>query len=96
MKSLAAGLLAGGLLTVLTAGGGQAQDAAPTDPAFATTCTQCHAQEMVTAQRRTPQEWDDILNRMAGYGAMMTEQQRDEITVYLTTNFGPKAETAKP
>ena len=51
------------------------------------TCTQCHAEGLITAQTRTSEEWADIVSRMVGFGATIGEKQQSEILTYLKTNL---------
>ena len=48
----------------------------------------CHALAIVTAVRRTPDNWEDVLTRMHNHGASMTAAEREAITTYLVGNFG--------
>lgn len=50
-------------------------------------CTQCHAEGLITAQTRTSDEWADIVSRMVGFGATINERQQAEILAYLKTNL---------
>jgi hypothetical protein len=54
-------------------------------------CTaSCHARDLVTAVRRTPDDWDTVLTRMQTHGAKMTNAERQAIAAYLVENFGRK------
>jgi hypothetical protein len=48
----------------------------------------CHARDVVTAVRRTPDDWDKVLTRMQTHGAKMTNAERQAIAAYLAENFG--------
>jgi hypothetical protein len=50
----------------------------------------CHALDLVTAVRRTPDDWDAILTRMQSHGAKMTDAERHAINVYLVEHFGQR------
>src|SRR4051812_36823538 len=84
-----AGVLA---LAAIPAGGARAQDdQLPDGPGKATlteACTQCHGTGQITAQRRTPDEWADVVSRMVGVGAIVSDQQHAEIVAYLSANYG--------
>jgi mono/diheme cytochrome c family protein len=83
-----AGVLA---LGAMTTGHAVAQDDelpnAPGKETVLEVCTQCHAITMVTAQNRTPEEWDDILQRMVGMGAPANPDQQKTILAYLQKNL---------
>jgi Quinohemoprotein amine dehydrogenase A, alpha subunit, haem binding len=52
-------------------------------------CTSsCHALDLVTAVRRTPDDWNDVLTRMQNHGAKMTDAERQAIAGYLVEHFG--------
>jgi hypothetical protein len=50
----------------------------------------CHALDLVTAVRRTPDDWDAVLTRMQNHGARMTDAERQAITGYLVEHFGQR------
>jgi len=83
-------LLGGGIL--LSASGASAQSAdLPEGPgkAFAVeNCAGCHGLEVVTAQRRSSDEWQEVVNRMITNGDAMTEEQYTEVVAYLGTYLG--------
>src|SRR5437763_15139211 len=51
-------------------------------------CTQCHGIEDVTASRRTPREWDDVVKMMMERGASGTDEQVAMVKQYLTRYYG--------
>jgi cytochrome c5 len=58
------------------------------------TCAVCHAIEVVVAQRRTEDQWDEVIAKMVDRGAIATEEEQLQILDYLaryfaTTNPGP-------
>jgi hypothetical protein len=55
-------------------------------------CTQCHAVSIITDQKRTAEDWSDILNRMVDLGAPINSQQQAEILTYLKTTLGMKGD----
>jgi cytochrome c2 len=89
-------------VTAALAGPAVAQDALPEGPgkaAVTEACTQCHDISTVTAQRRGPDDWADVLDRMVGFGASLSETKKAEIQAYLNANLGKgdtAPETAKP
>ncbi len=91
MGVLGVSLVVGGSI-FLPAGGANAQAAGlPDGPgrAFATeNCSACHGIELVTAQRRTAEEWEQIVNRMIANGDTLTQDEYNEVVAYLGTYMG--------
>jgi uncharacterized membrane protein len=91
----------GALAAALLAGTGQSQ-APAADPAAAqfdlpdgvgkeqvmTACTTCHAISIVTAQRKSLQQWGDTVEMMMGRGAQVTEEDYPVIVEYLGAHLG--------
>lgn len=85
--------------TITFAYGGQAggQAGVPQDPfpesggkaALLKICSNCHAAEMVVQSLRTRQEWSDVLDQMAQFGAEGSDQEFEQILTYLTRHFSP-------
>jgi hypothetical protein len=78
-------------VALLAAPAAFAQDALPDGPGKATlmgTCTACHDAGLISAQHRSPDEWNDILTRMAGFGAVFDDAKKAEILGYLNANLG--------
>jgi mono/diheme cytochrome c family protein len=68
-----------------------AQDSLPEGPGKAAvqeSCTQCHDIGTAIGQKRTPDEWADILDRMGGFGLTLSDAKRTEIQDYLNANLG--------
>jgi competence protein ComEA len=84
---------------IMFAYGGQAggQAGVPQDPfpesagktALLKICSNCHTAEMVVQSLRTRQEWSDVLDQMARFGAEGSDQEFDQILTYLTRHFSP-------
>jgi len=89
-------------LAAMSTGQAVAQDALPDGPgkaAVSEACTQCHDLGTVTAQRRGADEWADVVERMEGFGASLSDAKKAEILAYLSANLGKgdaPAETATP
>lgn len=58
-------------------------------------CSACHGLDLATDQKKTKAEWTDTVERMAGYGAEMTKEQKDQIITYLVAHFGAAADAPK-
>ena len=99
---LAAATLSALAIAATAVGPAAAQDALPEGPskaALVEACTQCHDLGTVTAQRRGADEWVDVVDRMVGFGASLSDARKTEILAYLNANLGkgdPAAETATP
>jgi competence ComEA-like helix-hairpin-helix protein len=53
-------------------------------------CSQCHdASVILTKPGHTDDDWADILNKMIGRGAILSDDDGDTLMDYLSTNFGP-------
>ena len=53
-------------------------------------CASCHGADLTTSKQSTRQEWQETIDRMKGYGAVMTDQQVTTLLDYLEKNHGPK------
>jgi len=71
---------------------GVAQDPFPESagkPALLKVCGNCHAAETVIQSLRTRQEWSDVIDQMARFGAEASDQEFDQILTYLSRHFSP-------
>ena len=59
-----------------------------------TACSQCHGVEVVTSQPRSRDEWTEVVSRMVGAGAQLTDEDYGLVVEYLAAHFGPSAQTA--
>ncbi len=57
-------------------------------------CSKCHSPNILVANPRDRQGWEDTITKMAGLGAMATDDEFTEILEYLAKNVTPQA-TAK-
>jgi competence ComEA-like helix-hairpin-helix protein len=62
--------------------------AAATEPVIERVCVQCHTVENFTKRRRTAKEWNDVVNAMAGRGAVATDEDFKHIKRYMTRYYG--------
>jgi hypothetical protein len=51
-------------------------------------CALCHPIDLVIQQRRTQDEWDTLISRMADHGARASEAEQQVIFEYLVLHFG--------
>jgi competence protein ComEA len=52
-------------------------------------CSNCHTAESVIQTLKTRQEWSDVIDQMAHFGAEASEQEFDQILAYLVKSFSP-------
>jgi len=58
-------------------------------------CGNCHSPQTVIQTLRTRQEWSDVIDQMARFGAEASDQEFDQILAYLVRHFSPiKVNTA--
>jgi cytochrome c5 len=50
-------------------------------------CALCHPIDLVVQQRRTQDEWDTLISRMADHGARANEAEQQVIFEYLVLHF---------
>ena len=60
----------------------------------ATTCSQCHATNVISARHRSPEEWADVVGRMKSMGAVIDPDKEKSIMAYLTASLGTGAAPA--
>ena len=51
-------------------------------------CTVCHEAARITSKRKTKEEWNDTVDKMAARGAMATDEEFATIVTYLAKYFG--------
>jgi competence protein ComEA len=69
-----------------------AQDRFPETPgkaALLKVCSNCHTVESLIQSLRTRQEWSDVVDQMARFGAEASDQEFDQILAYLVRHFSP-------
>ena len=52
-------------------------------------CSNCHSAESVIQTFRTRQEWSEVIDQMARFGADASDAEFDQILTYLSTHFSP-------
>jgi nitrate/TMAO reductase-like tetraheme cytochrome c subunit len=55
-------------------------------------CVACHALSVVETARKTPQEWEETVNRMIEKGARLDDQEAEEAIDYLSEAYGAEAQ----
>ncbi len=56
-------------------------------------CSKCHSPNILAANPRNRQGWEDTITKMSGLGAMATDDEFTEILEYLAKNVNPDAAT---
>ncbi len=94
---IAAAALTGGLLTV---GAVTAQPSdlpeGPGKEIVQNSCTACHGADLIYGQLRTPDEWGQVVDRMVGNGASLTDDQYKTVITYLSTKLVAPTTPAAP
>jgi sulfite oxidase len=57
---------------------------------FTSSCVVCHEDDLIRQQRLTRADWDREIDKMIGWGARLTEEDRPRFLDYLSGNFGPR------
>jgi sulfite oxidase len=58
--------------------------------ALKTSCLACHDQDVIEQQRLTRQQWDAEINKMVGWGAKVSDQDRSALLDYFASRYGPR------
>src|SRR5689334_20004651 len=80
-------LLAGALLSVSASA--QNLPDGPGKDAFSSVCSECHALDLATAQKKSKDGWKATVESMVAKGATASKEQLDAIVTYLAAHFGP-------
>jgi competence protein ComEA len=59
-------------------------------------CTGCHGVDLIVSQRHTADEWSDVVSRMVGNGASLTDDQFGTVVKYLSTTLAPEGAAPAP
>jgi competence protein ComEA len=51
-------------------------------------CTVCHEVTRITSKKKTKEEWNDTVDKMAARGARASDAEFETIVAYLTKYFG--------
>ena len=52
-------------------------------------CTACHELTRISSKRRTKEEWNETVDKMAARGAKASDEEFEAIVTYLAKYFGP-------
>lgn len=53
-------------------------------------CLACHSADIVVQQHLTDKQWAAEIVKMVGWGAPVSEKDREALAAYLVANFGPQ------
>ena len=84
------GINVGTSVATMTRVGSQESGGVPPPPALKTTCLACHTDDVIAQQRLTRTQWDAEINKMAGWGARVSDQDRSALLDYLAGRYGPR------
>jgi quinoprotein glucose dehydrogenase len=59
-------------------------------------CSGCHSVNVSAQRRMSAKEWNDLVQNMAGRGAVATDEEFDEISAYLARSFPRSGAQAVP
>jgi hypothetical protein len=59
-------------------------------------CLNCHSADMVRQQRLNDKQWAAEVDKMAGWGAVVPDDQKAALIAYLTEHFGPENQAFHP
>lgn len=59
-----------------------------------TACTQCHGLDVIVSQRRSREDWTEVVSRMVGNGAQLSDEDYNQVIQYLATYLGPASQNA--
>lgn len=52
-------------------------------------CTQCHGIDVIVRQPRSRDDWTEVVSRMVGNGAQLSDEDYNQVVQYLATYLGP-------
>ena len=59
-------------------------------PAFKSACVACHEDDVISQQRLTRPQWEAEINKMIGWGAKVSDQDRIALLEFLARSYGPR------
>lgn len=68
------------------------EDATPlaAPSALNSTCLSCHDEDVIRQQRLTRAQWDAEINKMVGWGAKVSSEDRSALLDYFAARYGPR------
>ena len=59
-----------------------------------TACGQCHSLDVVVSQPRSREDWTEVVARMVGNGAQLSDDDYNLVIEYLAAHLGPANQNA--
>lgn len=59
-------------------------------------CLICHSGELIMGQRLSSKKWAKEVEKMAGWGSPIPENEKSKLVEYLTKNFSPDVPLPPP
>jgi DMSO/TMAO reductase YedYZ molybdopterin-dependent catalytic subunit len=59
-------------------------------PALKSSCLACHDDDVIQQQRLTRAQWDTEINKMVGWGAKVSDQDRSALLDFFASRYGPR------
>ena len=59
-----------------------------------TACTQCHGVDVIVGQPRSREDWTEVVSRMVGNGAQLSDEDYNQVIQYLAIYLGPTGQNA--
>jgi mono/diheme cytochrome c family protein len=57
-------------------------------------CTQCHGIDLIVAHPRSREDWTEVVSRMVGNGAELSDEDYNQVIQYLAIHLGPAGQNA--
>ena len=57
-------------------------------------CTQCHGVDVIVGQPRSREDWTEVVSRMVGNGAQLSDEDYNQVIQYLSAYLGPAPQNA--
>ena len=89
-----ASLAAISMLTIATSARTQELPEAPGKALVQSACTQCHGIDVIVRQPRSREDWTEVVSRMIGNGAQLSDEDYNQVIQYLAINLGPASQNA--
>ena len=67
---------------------GQELPPGPGADVVARTCNQCHGLDQITNAKHTADDWRAVIAQMINNGAVLSDDEQDQVVAYLSKNFG--------
>ncbi len=61
-----------------------------------TRCVACHGPELIQGQRLSSAQWDKVLTKMQGWGAVLSQHEKARLVEYLGRHYGSEVPDAPP